>query len=285
MMIHIENSEKKDQMVKEYLNKPFEVGDRVKVPYSLLNTYVPKEKENALVNCKILEVNGEKIVVTETEYGYKNSISVSASEIQHNLFDVGINPIPQIDGIDYYKKSLDSLVYELNLSGDRNREYEVKDTLVSELNWNPIVFKNGKAVTYQRGFVWSEAQKQNLIESIYLGLDCGRILIRQRSFKELNKLAELGVKYLAFRDIVDGKQRLNALRGFVACEFPDLNGNYFNDFSDRAKHEFLDRQVFMWASLPEESTDKTVLTQFLRLNFEGVPQSIEHLNYVRDLLK
>ena len=63
-----------------------------------------------------------------------------------------------------------------------------------------------------------------------------------------------------------------------------LQGNYFDDLSKNAKSKFSNHQLFSYSELPEGTTDEEVLRQFLRLNFAGVPQSREHINFVKDLL-
>ena len=130
---------------------------------------------------------------------------------------------------------------------------------------------------------WSLEDKQLLIESIYSNVDCGKILIRNGSWKELEKLEEGGHE-LAWKDITDGKQRLNTVKEFLDNKFPDIHGNYFEDLSDQAQRKLTNHQLFSYSELPENTPDNEVLRQFLRLNFSGVPQSKEHLEYVKSLL-
>ena len=66
-------------------------------------------------------------------------------------------------------------------------------------------------------------------------------------------------------------------------EFPDLYGNYYSELSDRAKNRFGRNQLFIYCEMDEKALDKDVITQFLKLNFCGVPQSESHIEYVRSL--
>jgi len=84
---------------------------------------------------------------------------------------------------------------------------------------------------YQRGSVWSEANKQLLIDSIFRGYDIPKIYLRV--------VSDPSYEY----EVVDGQQRLRALWDFMdnkfalgeesndLPEFGDLSGKYFKDFS------------------------------------------------------
>lgn len=92
-----------------------------------------------------------------------------------------------------------------------------------------------------------------------------------------------GETELSFNDIVDGKQRLNAARNFILGKYPDANGNYFADLSSYSQYKFTEHQLFTYAEMPEGTKDEDVLHQFLKLNFAGVPQSKEHIEFVKSL--
>lgn len=93
-----------------------------------------------------------------------------------------------------------------------------------------------------------------------------------------------GETELAFNDIVDGKQRLNTIREFLMDEFVDTYGNHFSDLSEESQNKFLNHQLLQYAEMPEGTTDEEVLYQFLKMNFSGIPQSQEHIQYVKSLL-
>ena len=44
-------------------------------------------------------------------------------------------------------------------------------------------------------------------------------------------------------------------------------------------------ELFAYAEMDEDATDDMVLSQFLKLNFAGVPQSKEHIEYVKEISK
>jgi hypothetical protein len=158
-------------------------------------------------------------------------------------------------------------------------EFEVKSC-----NWNPFVYKkDGEKQFFQRDFVWKLKDKQLLIESIYNGIDCGKIVTRKRGFGELFKMKDQGETEFYWRDIIDGKQRLNAIVEFFECKFKDLNGNFYSDLSYEAQNKFANNQLFSFAEMQEDSTDEYVLRQFLKMNVCGTPQSPKHIQFVKSL--
>lgn len=99
-------------------------------------------------------------------------------------------------------------------------------------------------------------------------------------------MASKGETELAFRDLIDGKQRLTTIASFIRNEYKDNYGNFYDDLSLRAKTKLIrNNRLFSYSSLPERSTDAAVLRQFLKMNCEGTPQSPEHLKLVAKLYK
>lgn len=164
----------------------------------------------------------------------------------------------------------------------KEEKYNILGTPIKTSNDNPFIFVDGVQQHYQRPLVWTLEDKQLLIDSIYNGVACGNILVRNRSWKELEHL-QRGGHLLAWKDIVDGKQRLNAICSFINNDFADSSGNYYNDLSVQAQKRLTNHQLFGYAEIIEDSSDEEVLFQFLKLNFSGVPQSKEHLDFVKGL--
>jgi len=63
---------------------------------------------------------------------------------------------------------------------------------------------------YQRGAVWTLEQRQNLIRSLYMGVPVGSTIVSTLPYRKDGKLAR----------VVDGKQRILAVRAFAQGEFP-----------------------------------------------------------------
>lgn len=260
----------KEQQIEKYLAKPLEIGDII---YVL--GFGIKDKQAWGSATKVVDIIDNIPYIQE----YNSKVKVVV-EWKKSTYHIGANPFTNDgDRIQSINFSLDSIIFQLY----REDKYDIKGTIILNSNANPFVFINGEKKYYQRPLVWSLKDKQLLIESIYNGVDCGKILVRNRSWGELEKLQKDGHD-LAFKDIVDGKQRLNTIKSFLDEEFCDVYGNYHSDLSDDAKHRLLSNQLLSYSELPENSKDEDVLKQFLKLNFAGIPQSEEHLIYVKSLL-
>lgn len=284
-------SEKRQRQIDEKIASDITVGESVLVKVKHFHEYFSAGRGENIIDVKVMEIKPEGWLVLQEDTGSlrKTTKSVHQSLIAgRETLNVGANPFNlQADHCRTSAFTLQSILYTLNIFGEKDEtleKYTIGGEIVKGLNWNPFVFdKDGKKVRYQRGFVWNVEDKQLLVESIYNGMDCGRILIRERSWSELEALAKKGEKELYWKDIVDGKQRLDAVRGFIMGEFPDLHGNYWGDLSHNAQRKFTDHQYFSYAALPEGSKDEDVIYQFLRVNFSGVQMSKEHLDWVKSI--
>ena len=122
---------------------------------------------------------------------------------------------------------------------------------------------------YQRGYVWTQEDKENLIDSIFNNIDIGKFVFIHKPISS---------EYLY--EVLDGKQRITAICEFYENRFP-YKGKYFNDLCVKDQNHFEDYHV----SLAEiESADKeTVLQYFLMLNTTGKAIDKDHLEKVRKL--
>ncbi len=179
---------------------------------------------------------------------------------------------------------LETIMYKTGILYENKLDLDLFNGVgVASLNWDPFIGSTPDSIKrYQREFCWELEDKQSLIESIYQKIDCGKILIRLRSYKEIQELISNGIKDgLAFNDIVDGKQRLNAIYEFYYNGFRDKHGYLFSEYSSTIQNMFMKTEPFSYSVLIENSPDRLVLKQFLRMNTAGKPQSIEHLDKVR----
>lgn len=127
---------------------------------------------------------------------------------------------------------------------------------------------------YQRGNVWSQAEKELLLESIFSNRDIGKFVIVMRPYAPWPA---------PHAEILDGKQRLTTLIEFFENRLT-YKGILFNDLHWRDQCHF-ESYLIGWAELGEKTTRKQKLEYFLKLNVAGVPQSPEHIKYVEFLLK
>ncbi len=283
-------SKKKQKLIDAYQKSDVVKGDNVQIKrkYTYPDDWNTKAVEK-LEWFTVLNFVGDDMILSD-DYNHlrlKNLVNKKYVESKYTR-NIGANPFP--DGYNDVRTinfSLDSVISSLDLDKSVVRQpYVINGVTLKEINWNPFVFdKDGNKQYYQRPFVWTNKDNQLLIESVYNGIECGRILIRHRSWKKLEELTLAGEVDVAFRDIVDGKQRLNAIRAFINDEFKDLQGNYYSDLSEHAQHKFGDHQLFGYCEMGETVTDDQVIKQFLKLNFTGKPQSQEHINHVKEIMK
>jgi hypothetical protein len=256
----------KQEKIKHYLKEPLKIGERIEV-----KGHGSRNKEYWGI-AKVVDIIN--VVPYIEQYGKVTG------EWRKWTYEVGVNPFDKsFDKIENINFSLESILFQLH----KEDRYDIKGTPIKASNDNPFVFICGEKKYYQRPLCWTLKDKQLLLESIYNNVDCGKILVRNRGWKELEELQKDGHE-LAWKDIVDGKQKIHAIKSFMENEYPDLNGNYFDDLSDQAQRRLTSHQLISYSELPENTKDEDVLRQFLRLNFTGVPQSEEHLNYIKSLL-
>jgi hypothetical protein len=291
-MTNLKISSKKAKLIKALETSDIVVGELVAVRYSAINNYIDPNKTYRNVNCKVMAINGNTYTVKDNGSDHSTNCDIDKSEIlARDVYNIGANPFnDKFDSTRAIAYDLESIIFNLNIIVEDDytkRQYfvgENKNVPALEVNWNPFIYnKNGEKEFYQRPFVWTLNDNRMLIESIYERIDCGKILVRNRSFIELEAMARKGDTVVYFKDIVDGKQRLNAVRGFIMGEFSDMHGNFYSDLSSSAQRKFTNHQLFSYSEIPENSKDDDILNQFLRLNFMGVPQSKEHIKFVKSL--
>ncbi len=279
MIANKEISEKKQALIDAKINSDITVGEQV--------WYSTKPGKSFPDSFVVQEINNDLLQIIRKDASvYKDPIIVLKSEVERYIIDLGANPfVEDTDFVRPVAYTLESIISNLSVV-EKNRVFEVKFDGIEcpRLNWNPFIYKNDTKTYYQRPFCWTTSEKQLLIESIYQGIDCGKILVRKRAFEWCEKQAGNGETEIAFFDIVDGKQRLNCIKEFILGGFADMQGNYYADLSAISQNKFVNNQLFSFAEMPENTTDEHVLRQFLKLNFTGVPQSREHIEYIKSLL-
>lgn len=162
---------------------------------------------------------------------------------------------------------------------------DVEGVNIPELNWDPVlVNSDGDEVRYQRAFCWTLRDKQLLIDSIYNGIEIGKIVIRNREWNYVAKRVKKGLlDNTSFRDIVDGKQRLKAIMDFVSGEFADSEGRYWRDMNKVSQRKFMSCNALSFGEIGEGATDEDVKNVFVNINFAGVPMSQEHIDFVKGI--
>jgi len=286
-------AEKKDKLIEEHFGNPIKVGDYVNIPKELTRYHAKTPDEKMLM--KVIDLNDNLIMVkSPSGMAYEGVIAVDRALVTKSTYGIGVNPF-HIDGWRRVSRVVNFDIENIMLSlFDEYRtlgkykpcEHIVNGMPVRRTNFNPFVIdKDGNKQYYQRDLCWSLEAKQMLIESIYHGLNCGQVVIRKRKYDDVVKAMKQGDTEICLHDIVDGKQRLNCIMDFMMDRFPDKNGNYFSDFSESAQHAFERSMSLSYLEMPEDTTDADVIDAFLNVNFAGIPQSKNHIEYVERIAK
>ncbi len=251
-------SDKKQKAIDKKNVSVIRVGEHIVIPECVISNYVHKEGNQ--VTAIVIKVYSKKLIVKQHDYPRAKEKTILKSDIiSRDIRRCGANPFDEkFDSIRPVAFTLSSVIHGLDLSKDRREKpYIIGGVTMKELNWNPYVYnKLGQKEYYQRDFCWSLQDKQLLIESIYSGIDCGKILVRLHGWKDLEKKAANGEKELAFKDIVDGKQRMKTIQEFIFDKFPDMHGNYYSDLSHYSHYKFSEHQLFSYAEMPEDTNDE-----------------------------
>lgn len=80
---------------------------------------------------------------------------------------------------------------------------------------------------FQRPSVWTETQQVRLIESLYMGMPIGALVVNSTSY---------GQDCDGW--LLDGQQRLTTVLAYVASRFA-VRGLYWNDLTERETRQFL----------------------------------------------
>lgn len=164
------------------------------------------------------------------------------------------------------------------------------DALIAPLHRGGLVIDP----RFQREYVWTEANKDALIESIFDHLDIGAfLLVRHHGYlhtgdetlRHYRTMAGEDITIKACEDytisVVDGQQRMTTILDFVLDRRP-YKGIYFSQLNWHDQHEFMNKSVQYRIINEEQTTEKEVLRMFLQSN-RGVPQTPEHMAKVQQM--
>lgn len=130
---------------------------------------------------------------------------------------------------------------------------------------------------FQRGHVWSETQQIKFIEFLLKGGTMPTIFFNCPSYMGYKKShSDLSDEVV----IVDGLQRLTAIRKFLANEIKAF-GYCLDEFEDKI---LIVRGIDIKYAVNELQTREELLTWYLEINEGQVAHTKEELERVRDLL-
>ncbi|HEY6022183.1 MAG TPA: DUF262 domain-containing protein [Candidatus Paceibacterota bacterium] len=119
--------------------------------------------------------------------------------------------------------------------------------------------KSGRLIPdayFQRNLVWRDSHKQDFIKTILLGFPFPQIFISK------GKIDVAAMQTTSC--IVDGQQRMNAIREFIEGDLRVDNRTY-DDLTDTEKSEFLKYEIAV-IELDIENTDQKIKEIFQRIN-------------------
>lgn len=260
----------REQQIEEFLATPIQIGE------------VFNMKE---YRYEIAQIFDDYVIAQNLNYSYKGLEKILIKNIHRNIRHIGYNPF--VDTNRYARVinyDICGILSVLSRSRDNYFSKYVPNG-VEELNWNPYVtLKNDEKFYYQRDFCWTLENKQNFINSLYNGLELGRIVIYKREYEMVENELKKGNLDCCFIDIVDGKQRLKTLIDFFDNKFCDKDGYYWKDLSLYAQHKIQSQQTLIYIQLDSNCPDQDILQMFLNNAVEGVKLDTKHLDTIREKL-
>ena len=124
---------------------------------------------------------------------------------------------------------------------------------------------------YQRDYVWSRKDKEALIDSIYKNVDIGKFV-----FVKLHFGGEFSY------EILDGKQRVNAIKEFYEDRLT-YKGLKYSELSSRDRGH-LENYHIATCTVSECST-KQKLKIFYKLNISGKVMDKKHLDKIEKMIE
>ena len=164
-----------------------------------------------------------------------------------------------------------------NYSTHINWKY-IEKTLSDYNEWITIERMGGLNLNpdFQRGHVWSENKQIAFVEyCLKGGLGSKDILFNHPNWQG---------SFEGEIVLVDGKQRLEAVRKFIRNELPVFDGHCLNDFEDKDRLLRMNGANFIF-KINNLKTRKEVLQWYLDLNTGGVVHTNEEIKKVQQLLE
>lgn len=140
------------------------------------------------------------------------------------------------------------------------------------IDWD-VPLSNG--INLQRPFVWNTCQKENLIISMLFD-DVAPIPNFHAAFYE--------TEYSTVVKIIDGKQRLNAIKEFIEGKFPlNIKGYkyFYEDLPSIRKYKINCYSLnfcIRYEYFDDRLSDEQLVTWFKYVNFGGTQQENRHMN-------
>lgn len=123
---------------------------------------------------------------------------------------------------------------------------------------------------WQRPEVWDESRKRAFVEGIFLGMGTGFYVVHEADWDTQGKPLPMS------RWLIDGQQRISAIRDFVNGDFAVFNDVRFEDMTLPEKRIRFMNRPFPGIILPSGQDEATLRQLYDRMNFSGrVEHSLE----------
>ena len=127
---------------------------------------------------------------------------------------------------------------------------------------------------YQRNLVWTIEQKQALIKSVLVGNPIGDFLFKVTTNDKRDTF---------HYSIIDGQQRLNALREFAVGNLPLADGRFLKDLNHWDGRSFFEYSTFSGLKIKDISTEEEI-SIYLQRNAGGTSHTAEEINLAKSFL-
>lgn len=161
-----------------------------------------------------------------------------------------------------------------SLARNKDIRFDIRNYHISNIISTYYFFGINMNPKYQRGYEWTQEDRELLIDSIFSNIDIGKIALVHKNHEYYT---ETGFTY----EILDGKQRVKAIIDFYENRFP-YRGKYYNDLSLEDQLEF--KEFPLGTAILDNPSDELVLRSFIMLNTTGKSIDKEHINKIKEQL-
>ncbi len=276
-------SKKQEELKNIVSNMPFSNGDLVLIDKSI-NHLFNKSKDYSYQGSFVEHCEDDSFCVVNVGGIQK---MVEKSLISHPTNKVGVDPFTEDYQLYIVGRDITSLLYcycgyKFSETDNKYVKYYAEDLGIPEMTFEPLVKdKQNNLFCYQRDYCWTAEQNKMFIHSLYRSIPTGVFCWRERKWNDVMKMKDEKRSDVAFKEMVDGKQRFKCILDFINDEFCDFHGNYFSDFSDEAKKKFMRTKVNT-AILNETTTDFQMLQLFLNINSTGTQMEMSHIENIKN---
>jgi len=140
-MKEIKTSERKQKLIDELNTSPIEIGESIWVKNKAIYHFTTKKDENNSTLCIVLKLNKKSLIVRHKDNSvFKDKYAISYDDISSRyITDIGENPFDErYDNIRPVAFTLESIIFNLNVDGEKGDKYEIKGVPVKTSGhyWN-----------------------------------------------------------------------------------------------------------------------------------------------------